>query len=175
MQSVMDRMRTYVIQARARNLKQMRSALFIAILLTVLLWWTQWPSLQPGIIILAVGHLVVIGLYLRRNSAVARELDQFTSIPEPAQFATWFRKEQSFLHSVMIVENGVRALGFAALAYGFWIATRNLSLSLLLGLIYPVIVYFGIARRSQQRVSAQLRIQEHEVEALLANPDKDVA
>ena len=176
MQAAIERTCLFVAQARTRNAKQMRSAIFIALLLMILLWWTQWPSLKPGIRTLVVGYLLVSGLRFRRYSTVGKELDEFSNGDRSSSDAvSWFDEEQSYSNLIMLVENGVRTVGFALLAYGFWIASGNTILSILLGVIYPVIAYFGIARANMQRTRRQLRTQRNEVETLLGTLRKDVA
>ena len=80
---------------------------------------------------------------------------------------SWFEEENTFSRRLALVENVVRTIGFAVLAYGFWVATRSTSVSLLLGVVYPASTYFGMSRKKQQRTMTQIKAQREEVAALL--------
>ncbi|MDQ2839741.1 MAG: hypothetical protein M3Y72_01605 [Acidobacteriota bacterium] len=146
----------------------MRSAAYVAVLLTALLWWTQWPSLQAGIIILLLGQLSIVAFYLLRNSRISRDLTRFEDYPaDGLSLLSWFEEERTFSNRLVPVENVVRTIGFAVLAYGFWVATRSTSISLLLGVVYPVSTYFGMSRKKQQRTMTLITAQREEVAALM--------
>lgn len=168
MQAATDRIALSMKQSRAQNTRRMRSSAYVVILLTALLWWTQWPSLQLGIIVLLLGQLATTGLYILRNSRIGAELAALRTSPiDSAAAKHWFRGERAFLRRLALVESSVRTAGFALLAYGFWVATRSTAVSVLLGVIYPLAAYFGINRQNQRRAITRLGMQEQELEALL--------
>ncbi len=168
MRAAIDRLCFFAVQARARNTKAMRSAAYVAVLLTLLLWWTQWPSLLAGIIILLFAQLSIVIFYLMRNSRISRELTRFEDYPaDGLSLLSWFEDERIFSSRLVLLENVLRTVGFLVLAYGFWIATRSTFIFLLLGVVYPVSTYFGMSRKKQQRTIAQITAQKEEVAALI--------
>ncbi|HEY3938476.1 MAG TPA: hypothetical protein VGL97_13660 [Bryobacteraceae bacterium] len=144
--------------ARQRNAKRMRFAFLIALLIAVLLWWTQWLSLRPGLVILLIGQLGS-GLILRyRNHKLAAAGRVAPLI--------WFDDEEAFVKRLSLFENGLRAIGFLVLAFGLWTSTRSLWLAVALGIVYPATAYFGMARRSDARLIEELRRQKKEMQEL---------
>ncbi len=147
----------------------MRFSLIIAVLLAVLLWETVWPSLRPGLIILLAGYVGTAILFLYRNATLARAATALRT-EEPARGAVlaWFDKEDSFAKWAALLETGLRTIGFLVLGYGFWLATRSDAISLLLGVGYPAITYFGMDRRNRLRARQRLQTEKEAMATLLA-------
>ncbi len=153
--------------AKARNNKRIGLSLLIAALIALLLWKTQWPAIQPGLGILLAGQIGLAGFLAYRNS----QLKQFDGTEREADVGAFFAGEEAALTRSTLLENGSRLLGFAALAFGFWRSTGNLVLALALGVIYPVVVYWGLARANSRRARVRLRAQQQRLQALSQDPD----
>ncbi|HWF48366.1 MAG TPA: hypothetical protein VG168_15265 [Bryobacteraceae bacterium] len=114
------------------NTRRLRTSVLAAILIGALAWYTKWPSLRLGLLILFVGQLGLAVVVVMRNRALA------------AQSAD---SQEAFLRRLRLFDNFQRTFGFAVLAYGFWTASRNLWLSLALGIVYPAVCATGIFNR----------------------------
>ena len=154
-----ERFAFFVENARTRAVKQFRFSLLIAVLIGVLLWQTQWLSLRPGLLILLAGQVLLAGAFLYRTSALKK-----VSAPSRDEMLRWVMTEQKFVIFSALGESLMRIIGFAVLAYGFWTATHILWISLLLGVLYPVISYFGIARRNTRQLLKHLEQQKDEIQ-----------
>lgn len=77
----------------------------------------------------------------------------------------WAESEEHFVSLSTVVEGSVRLAGFLVLAWGFWRATHMLWMALLLGLVYPTISYFGVARRNSRQINRLLQRQKIEIKA----------
>jgi hypothetical protein len=117
------------------NTRRLRTSLLAAVLIGILAWYTKWPSLRLGLLILFAGQLGLAVMVLMRNRALAGQ----SADPREA-----------FLRRLRLFDNFQRTFGFAVLAYGFWTATRNLWLSLALGVLYPAVCAAGIFNRSDR-------------------------
>jgi hypothetical protein len=163
--SAAQRVILLVQNSLARNSQAMRVAIIIVVLIGALIWRTQWPSLQPGLWILLGGQIGVVLLRLRR---IPEQKKVITSLRAEAlderSLLDWFRTERQFIKNLGLFENGGRSLGFLSLAYGFWTSTRQLWLSLALGLVYPLVAYAGMARRTEMAQLRRLEAQRHEAE-----------
>ena len=164
MQSATARFSSLVALAHTRHVKRMQFAWLMAVLIAFLLWRTQWPMLWPGLWILLAGQIgAALFLIYRLRSGKGEE-----NISLDGSGLQWFDKEETFLKRLFLFENLVRILGFLVLAYGFWLATRSLGIAIALGLIYPIIVYFGIGRRNNIRNIRQLQSQKNEIQTLVS-------
>ncbi|HEX4229754.1 MAG TPA: hypothetical protein VHZ07_13865 [Bryobacteraceae bacterium] len=123
------------------NTRRLRTSLLAAVLIGVLAWYTKWPSLRLGLLILFVGQLGLAVMVLLRNRALAGQTAD---------------SQEAFLRRLRLFDNFQRTFGFAVLAYGFWTATRNLWLSLALGVLYPAVCAAGIFNR-RERLRRTLR------------------
>ena len=119
----------------------------------LLLWQTQWLILRPGLAILLAGQLGTALMLLLHNFRLAK------GEGPPSQ---WFDAELAFVKRLALFENALRLAGFVVLAYEFWLATGNLIVSLLIGLVYPLTAYFGMARNSYVRSVRQLQADKEE-------------
>lgn len=142
--------------AQQRNAKHLRFATLIAILVGLLLWRTQWPALRPGLIVLLVGQIGVALMLLLRNVLLARRQRSMRNPADQVGFLRWIDSEAAFIRLLASVENWSRLVGFAFLAYGFWLSTRSVLIPAIIGVIYPVTVYFGIARKNMARTLKEL-------------------
>ncbi len=167
MQAAVERVASFLLSVRARNRTRIRSAVVIALVIGALLWQTRWPSLQPGLALLLFGQLAVALLLWFRNTRLANGLERLRQRTDPVQLLSWFDMEAVEIKQLSLVENGMRAAGFLLLAWGFWTATRNLWISVALGLFYPVAAYFGLARRSDRTARERLFNEREEVQAIL--------
>jgi hypothetical protein len=79
----------------------------------------------------------------------------------------WFDRQESFAIWSTRVEAGLRTAGFLVLGYGFWLATRSGLISLLLGIGYPALTYFGMERRNNQRAMQTLRTERDAISKML--------
>ena len=146
---------------QSRNNQRIASSLIIAAVIALLLWKTQWPAIQPGLIVLLAGQVALAGFLAFRNSQL--------KLYEGADVNAWFAREEAALRQATLLETGARVVGFALLAFGFWRSTGNLLLSLALGVVYPAVVYWGLARVTNRRATARLRAQQERLELLRAN------
>lgn len=151
--------------AKARNQNRLRVSLLIAALIGLLLWKTQWPAIVPGLVILLAGQLGLAIFLAVRNSQLAR----------PAELEEWFRGEARALRIASWIENFSRMAGFVLLAFGFWQSTRNLVLALALGVVYPAIVYWAMARVRARKEVRQLAAQRNRLEGLRAEPGEAIS
>ncbi len=142
-------MRSYATAARARYAKQAQSSGLIALLLAVLLWQTKWPSLRLGLIALLLSYVGSTLLSLYRKQELSRDIE--------------FDRERQWLTGLMLFENISRTAGFLALGYGFWVATRSVTVGLVLGVVYPALTYFGLERRNYQRRMKALETEQAEI------------
>ena len=131
---------------RLRNKKRIRSSLLVALVVALLLWNTQWPAIRPGLFVLLVGQIALAGFLFIRS----RQIEATTDLD------LWFDREASAMRFAGWLENGSRLVGFAILAFGFWRSTHNLPLSLALGLVYPLVIYWGLTRAATRRETRAL-------------------
>jgi hypothetical protein len=153
-----------VADAQQRNRKHLRFAALVAVLIATLLWRTQWITLRPGLIVLLLGQLGATAALVRRGVGLKKRYHQAESgvaFEPPA----WFALEAAFIKRLAVFENTLRLIGFVLLAYGFWIATRSLGLALAIGVVYPIMAYFGIGRANMRRALRDLEIQKRKLEA----------
>ncbi len=168
MQAAIERICSLNSAVRAYNAKRVRFLLIVSLLLAALLWWTTWPSLRPGLIILLIGYFGTAMLFLYRNrelSAEARSMQNGTA--ESEELLRWFDRQDRFAVRSTRVEAGLRTAGFLVLGYGFWLATRSNALALLLGIGYPAVTYFGMERKNNQRAARNLRMEKEALSKLL--------
>jgi hypothetical protein len=147
--------------ALQRNRKQLRFAALVTVLIAALLWQTQWLTLRPGLGVLLMGQLCATAMLLYRTAALSKALAETRSRSRSDALA-WFASEQTFVQRLALFENSLRFVGFLLLAYGFWQATRSLSLAFAIGVIYPVAAHFGISRSNTQKTLRELQVQKNE-------------
>ncbi len=153
--------------AQARNAKHLRFAVLMTILIALLLWRTQWLSLHPGLIVLLIGQLGAALILFYRNAMLSRNLHQLRSTPvAKVAVLAWFSGEEVFVKRLALFEDGLRLLGFVLLAYGFWVSTGSLLIALVIGIAYPVTVYFGIGRKRTVRTLRDLEAQKDRIGAI---------
>lgn len=150
-----------VALALQRRRKRLRFAALIAVLISALLWRTQWLALRPGLALLLMGQLCATAMLLYRTTALSRALSEARNQPR-SDALTWFASEQTFVRRLALFENSLRFIGFFLLAYGFWQATRSLWLAFAIGVIYPAAAYIGIDRKNLQRTLRELQVQKNE-------------
>jgi len=168
MDGVRERLAIAMTAARIRGLSRIRSAFFIAILLIALLWFTQWPSLRAGLLLLLAGQFAIVVLTLWRNRQIEKEGRALSELAlQTDDLPAWFDEELRSVALVASCEAGLRTLGFLVLAFGFWKATGNATLSLVLGVGYPAITFFTMDRRKQLAAQHRLRAEKASVEAML--------
>jgi len=168
MQAALDRFLSFMAIARTRNAKQMRFAGFMAALIAVLLWQTRWLALQPGLGILFIGQLGALFVLLYRNATLSRDFARWkTAAPPAAGLLVWFDREKAFATRLALFENGSRAIGMIVLAYGFWKTTGNVPVALVIGIVYPLSVYFGMVRKKNQSTIKDLRAWKNEIQELI--------
>ena len=149
MEEAAHRLSSYLASLRVKNAARVRSNAIISILLALLLWKTQWPSLRLGLLVLLIAYLGSALWLAMRNRRLAGEHDPLS----------WFNEEERSLRRMMIFETTSRMLGFLILGYGFWVATHSWPLAFLLGVAYPLITYFGLERRAYERRLRSLRAE----------------
>jgi hypothetical protein len=164
MQMALERFSTFVAQARQRHARNLRFALVVGVLIAVLLWQTQWVALRAALFLLLLGQIGTAAILFHRQ----RALGKLQPLNASGMLA-WFASEERFVKYSSAFENGVRTLGLLFLAYAFWMATRNLGIALVLGVAYPVTVYFGMVRGNVARAVRQLKSQRSEIETLLGS------
>lgn len=149
--------------AQQRNAKHLRFATLIAILIGLLLWRTLWPALRPGLTVLLVGQIGAALMLLFRNILLARRRQEVMRDPaDQVSFQRWIDSEAVFIRLLASVENWSRLIGFVFLAYGFWLSTRSLLIAAVIGVIYPVTMYFGIARKNTARTLKELEARRNQ-------------
>ncbi len=159
-----DRFLFFVAVERARHLKQLRFASFVAALIAVLIYRTQWLILRPGLMILLAGQAGAAAFLLWRNTALSKDLNRI-NVGAMAKEAipVWFKKEEQFVKHLALLESVCQVIGFVALGYGFWMATRTVWLALAIGVVYPATVYLGMTRVKNLRAIKQLRTEKQEI------------
>lgn len=169
MEAARERVYALMEKAQAGNMARVRSAAVVAFLMAALLWFTKWPTLRPGLLILLCGQIVLILILLQRRVLLARKIERWhASFPERDPFAEWFDGEVRFTTRLGIIEDLIRTIGFLTLGYGFWIATGSVLIALALGVVYPAFAYFGMERKKRQRAKRALQAEKDAVNALLA-------
>lgn len=149
---------------RVENGKRIVSSWFIAILIAVLLWQTRWPSLHVGLLVLLVTQAAIPVALQNQNRILSRDLNAWESTPpDEHSILHWFALQERSVGRLAAFENLGRLAGFALLAYGFWVASGYIWLAIGLGLIYPVIIYFGVTRNDTRRRRQELRKRKQEL------------
>lgn len=157
MESASDRFRVLVGLTRVRNGERIVSSSFLAILIAVLLWQTQWIALRPGLAVLLFVQAAISLSLAYQNRRFSRAIVNWqTNAPDEPEISGWFDEQTRFVTRLALVENTGRFAGFGLLAYGFWISSHLLWLAIAIGLVYPTIVYFGITRKNQRRAQSEL-------------------
>lgn len=156
-----------VAMARSRNSSEIRSAVLLAILMAALLYFIRWHSLQPGLAVMVAGRLIVAFVLFSRNRAYRKTQDEALQerMPE-STVLSWFDDEEKFLKRVKFFY-AVPVIGVVILAYGFWMQTHNLWITLALGLLYPASIAVGIWHMYDIRGIRTLRRQRAHIQALL--------
>ena len=168
MEAARERLYALMVQARAGYLARLRSAGVVALLLAALLWFTKWPSLRAGLIVLLAGQIGLMIFLLRRSFVLVREMKQVrASLVEKNTFTSWFDAEARFATRLGVSEDLVRTAGFLILGYGFWTATGSALIALALGVAYPAFAYFAMERRKHNRAKRILQAEKDAVAALL--------
>jgi hypothetical protein len=164
MQIALERFLSFVALARERHARHLRFALVVGVLIAVLLWQTQWVTLRAALFLLLIGQIgtAVILRNRRRALSTLRDLDG------PGMLA-WFDSEEAFVKYSAAFENGVRTIGLMFLAYAFWVPTHNIGMALILGVAYPITVYFGMVRGNIARAVRRLKAQRSEIETLFSS------
>lgn len=129
----------------------------MAIVIAVLLWQTTWLSLRPGLLILLIGQISAAAVFFAHRSAIG-------GTGSCLRMLTWFDGEERFVSFSALVESVFRVVGFVVLAYGFWTATHILWITLILGIVYPLFSYFGVARRNTRQMLNTISRQRNELE-----------
>jgi len=132
-----NEVRKLMADSQARNRKRMRFALLVAALIALLLWNTQWPAIRPGLCVLLAGQIALAGFLFFRNRRLRA----------PVSAAEWLDSDASAKRRAIWLEQGSRGLGFMLLAFGFWRSTGSVIVSVALGLVYPLVSFWG-SRRS---------------------------
>jgi hypothetical protein len=148
-----------LLDSKARNNQQIRSSLLIAALVGVLVWKTQWPAIQPGLIVLLIGQLGLAGFLVFVN--LRRKL--------PMKLNELLAVEGSAMRKAAWLGNGSRLLGFALLGFGVWRSTHNLPISIGLGVVYPAVIAWGLVRSSGR--AKRLEAGRRRTEGLGPDPD----
>lgn len=162
MQDVIARLLHVITLARTRNMKHLRFASLVTILLAALFWRTQWLTLRPGLLVLLAGQLGTALFLVYRTGIISknlRELQQTAVLS--SDVLGWLDAEQTFVKRLAFLENASRVIGFVLLAYGFWVATQSLWLAFAIGVVYPVTAYFGIGRKNTVRTLRDLEAQKN--------------
>jgi hypothetical protein len=161
MRSAVEQFSSFVALARQRHAKHIRFSLLVGLLIAALLWQTQWITLRPALFLLLIGQFGTAAILFNRRAALSKRLDL-----DKAGMLAWFDTEEGFVKYLTAFENGIRTVGLMVLAYGFWLPTRNLGVALALGVVYPIIAYFGLVRGNLARTIRQLRMQKSELDEL---------
>ena len=127
-----------LLDSKARNNQQIRSSLLVAALVGLLLWKTQWPAIQPGLIVLLIGQLGVAGFLIFRNLRHRPAVERNELLEE----------DRAAMRKAGWLGNGLRLLGFVLLGFGIWRSTHNLPVSIGLGVVYPAVLAWGLVRSS---------------------------
>ncbi len=167
MENARERVYALMAKARASSGTRARSAAAVALLLAALLWFTKWPTLRPGLVILLAGQIGLILILVRHRSTISRELEnvQTGNLGEDT-FARWFEGQARFATRLAWTEDLIRTAGFLTLGYGFWRATGNILIAFSLGIVYPALAYFGMERAKHLRTKRMLQAERDAVIAL---------
>lgn len=162
MASMDDSLHSLISETRRRNSKRMRFAEVMAVIFALLLWRTTWIALRPGLAILLAGQIAVIVVLVYRNARLGKDLGRQGDFGK-GEASAWFEGEEAFAKWSGVLENGVRIIGLAVLAYGFWRMTNNLLITLAIGVVYPVSSYFGMMRTTAATTAKKLQKRKEEI------------
>jgi hypothetical protein len=163
MQGAGERFLLFVVLERDRHIRRLRLPSLTAVLIGVLLYQTQWLILRPGLTILLAGQVGVVVALLLRSTALSEDLNRLNAgVLNQEAVRAWFEKEEAFARRLALFESGCQAIGFIALGYAFWVTTQSYFLALMIGIVYPATVYFGITRRRNLRMFKQIRAEKQD-------------
>jgi hypothetical protein len=167
MDSKLDQFLRFVSAERGRHHKRGYLAGFLAILIAVLLYETQWLNLRSGLLVLLAGQVGdVLALFLR-SVQFSRDLDrQKASASSEGAFSAWFEREELFIKRLALFDSSCQMIGFLALGYEFWITTGSLGFAVAIGVVYPAAFYLGMIRRKTRAAIRQLRAKKQELASL---------
>ena len=124
-------------------------------LLAVLLYKTQWPSLRAGVGVLLIGQVIDVIALTLRTVRPSRSVEMREH---------WFQEEENFTWRLGRMDAIVQFIGFAALGYACWQYTGSRILGIAIGVLYPLTFYFGLHRK---RTDAAIReLQRSSAECL---------
>jgi hypothetical protein len=162
--SATDRFLDFVLLERRRNFRRVYIAGFVAALIATLLYQTQWLNLRAGLVVLLIGYLGDVLALLLKNVQLAKDLDRKTALAmNEAAYTLWFEREEIFVKRLAFFDSACQMIGFLTLGYAFWVSTGSLWLSLAIGVVYPMIAYFGMTRRNSLEAIKQIRATKQEV------------
>ncbi|MBV8068895.1 MAG: hypothetical protein JO270_03255 [Acidobacteriaceae bacterium] len=155
---------SFIAELRARNAKRMRFAELMAVLIAVLWWQTTWLALRPGLAVLLIGQLAIVVLVLLRNHELHRTLKLWRdSAASKSEVLAWFEREDAFSQMSTRLENGCRIAGLLLVAYGFWRMTGNVAIAVAIGVLYPLVLYFGMMRKTSAAGRRRLQKTKDEI------------
>lgn len=167
MNAAADQFLEFVQLERSRNFRRTYIAGFVAALVAILLYETQWLSLHAGLVVLLIGYLGDVLALILRNVQLAKDLDRKTALAmNEAAYTIWFAREEIFVKRLAFFDAASQMIGFLTLGYAFWASSRSLWLSLVIGFVYPVTAYFGMTRRRGLEAIKQIRAKKQEVSLL---------
>ncbi len=170
MNSATDRFLDFVLLERRHNFRRVQIAGFVAAVVTILIYETQWLNLRAGLFVLLIGYVGDVLALLLKNVQLAKALDRKTALAmNEAAYTTWFEREEVFVKRLVSFDSACQMIGFLTLGYGFWASTRSLSLSLAIGVVYPITAYFGMTRRKSLEAIKRIRATKQEVSLLKDN------
>ncbi len=144
---------SFVQSQRRSRVKNVITAILTAVLISALLYETQWLSLRPGLIMLLIGQLGSAVALVFRNMQASNE----------ATHPDWFEAEERFLDRLALFDSISLFLGFLALGYAFWVSTESLWLSIAIGIVYPAAFYFGVTRRRRLEAIKKLAVKKQQL------------
>jgi len=163
-----DRFLDFVLLQRRRNFRRVYIAGFVAALIAILLYETQWLNLRAGLVVLLIGYVGdVLALFLR-NVQLLNDLDRKKTAAAMSEtaYAKWFEREELFVKHLALFDAACQLIGFLTLGCAFWASTRSLWLSLAIGFVYPITAYFGLTRGKSLEAIKRIRAAKQEVSLL---------
>jgi hypothetical protein len=100
--------------------------------------------------LLLFGQVGTAVALLLRNTKLRKNMSQPCS-------SSWFESEERFLKGLALFDAACQAAGFLTLGWAFWISTHNLTVSVAIGVLYPITFYLGITRRQNRARIKQIR------------------
>jgi hypothetical protein len=140
-----------------RHRQRLYMATFLAALIGVLIYQTEWPGLHAGLLVLLAGQAGDVLALLVRNFQLSNDLNN------KAADATWFDREELFIKRLSLFDTTCQTIGFLLLGHALWLYTGSTWLYVGIGFVYPIAFYLGVTRKKTGEAIRQLRAEKQTI------------